>query len=163
MIRETVVQALFSMTLLCLSVLVALVGFGFMVAGLYLGLTHWWPPAGAAAATGFVMLVVALIIVLIAKAVLAPPARPLTEEPPAEDMAGIGGLMAEAAAMNKLVGQLEKTVREHRPLVTASTFAAGFYLGINPKARRTLGRAISDAASQSLGGAGDSAGRKPRS
>ncbi|WP_404369088.1 hypothetical protein [Marinobacter sp.] len=157
--KETVIQALFSMALLCFSMLVGLVGIGFLVAGLYMGLTHWLQPAGAAAATGLIMLVATLILLAICKALVTPSKRQggNPEAPPDE----LSGLMREAAALGSVTRQLEHTVQEHKPLVTAGTFAVGFYLGVNPKARRALGRALSDAASHGI----DSArrGREERS
>lgn len=134
------------MALLCFSMLVALVGVGFLVAALYMGLTNWLSPAEAAAATGVIMLVVTLILLAICKALVTPSRPKPGDEPPDE----ISGLMREAAALGSVTRQLERTVQEHKPLVTASTFAFGFYLGVNPEARRSLGRALSDAASHGL-------------
>ena len=146
--KETVVHALFSMALLCFSMLVALIGIGFLVAALYMGLTHWLPPAGAAAATGMSMLLATLILLGICKALVAPSKRkPGAQDAPPDE---ISSLMREAAALGSVTRQLERTVQEHKPLVTASTFAFGFYLGVNPEARRSLGRAIANATSHGL-------------
>jgi apolipoprotein N-acyltransferase len=151
MIKETLAQALISFALLGFSVLIGLTGIGFLVAGLYLGLTHWLEPAVASAATGFIILLATVMLLLICKAVLSPAKKPVkrTENTPPDD--NLAALLQDAAALRDAKSRLESTIREHRPLITATTFAAGFYLGVNPQARHSLGQALSEASAQHFG------------
>ncbi len=144
--KETVIQALSALVLLCFSVLVGMVGLGFVIAGFYLLLTNWLPPAGAAAATGGLLLLATLVMLLICKALANSSHRPSQEAPPDE----LSGLFQNAASAQRLTRQLESTVREHKPLFTAGSFAVGFYLGVSPEARRALGAALREATAQGM-------------
>ncbi|MDX1635024.1 MAG: hypothetical protein R3280_10320 [Marinobacter sp.] len=144
--KESVIQALSALMLLCFSVLVGMVGIGFLIAGLYLGLTHWLQPAGAAAATGGLILLVTLLLLLLCKVIVSPGRKPRQEQPQDE----LSGLLQNAASMQRMTRQLESTVREHKPLFTAGSFAVGFYLGVNPEARRALGAALKEATAHGL-------------
>lgn len=142
--KESVIQALSALMLLCFSLLVGMVGIGFLIAGLYLALTHWLTPAGAAAATGGLILLVTLLLLLLCKAI-ASPGRRFPQEPEQDELSG---MLHDAASVQRLTRQLEGTMREHKPLFTAGSFAIGFYLGVNPEARRALGAALKEATVQ---------------
>lgn len=151
MIKQTVAQALVSFALLGFSVVIGLTGVGFLVAGLYLALAELLEPAAAAVATGFIVLMASLVLLAICKAIVSPGKKaskaPEGNQPPDN----LGGLMRDAAALRDARSHLESTIREHRPLITATTFAAGFYLGVNPQARHSLGQALAEASSQHFG------------
>lgn len=158
--KESVIQALSALMLLCFAVLVGMVGIGFLIAGLYLGLTYWLPPAGAAAATGGLILLAALVLLMLCKAIASPGHKPPQEAPPHSDE--FSDLLQDAASVQRLTRQLESRVREHKPLFTAGSFAVGFYLGVNPEARHALGAALKEATAHGVRnaeGAGKPAGR----
>ncbi|MBS3803029.1 MAG: phage holin family protein [Oleiphilaceae bacterium] len=151
MIKETLAQAFLSAALLGFSLLIGLTGLGFLVAGLYLGLTHWLTSAAAAAVTGGIILFVSLLSLLASKAIMTPgkkkPREPEHSEPPDN----LSALMQDAAALRNARDHLASTIQQHKPLITATTFAAGFYLGVNPGARRALSQALAEASSQQFG------------
>lgn len=144
--KGTVIQALSGLMLLCFSVLLGMVALGFLIAGLYLLLTEWLAPAGAAAATGGVVLLAALLMLLICRALAAPRRR----SPPQSQEDELSRLLQDAAGMQRLTRQLEGTVKRHKPLFTAGSFAIGFYLGVSPEARQALGKALKEASAEGL-------------
>lgn len=151
MIKQTVAQALLSFALLGFSVLIGLTGVGFLVAGLYLALAEWLGPAAASAATGFIILMATLVLLVICKAIVSPGKKAPKAPEDNQQPDNLAGLMRDAAALRDAKSHLENTIREHRPLITATTFAAGFYLGVNPEARHSLGQALAEASSQHFG------------
>lgn len=146
--RETLVQAMLSVVTLCFSILVGFVGLGFLVAGLYLTLELWYSPAVAAALTGLALLVVALMLLLICRAMMPSHHSPRrSPEAPTDDLSG---LMKDAAAMKDASRRLERMVKNHFPLAAGGAFATGFLLGMNPEARHSLGKVLSDMGSEGL-------------
>lgn len=148
MMRETLIQAMLSVAVLCFSILVGFVGLGFLVAGLYLTLELWYTPAAAAALTGLALLVLALLMLLVCRAIMAPRRLPQrSAETPTDDLTG---LLKDAAAMKDASKRLERVLKNNFPLVAGGAFATGFLLGVNPEARHSLGKVLSDVSSDGL-------------
>lgn len=147
--RETLIQAMLSVAMLCFSILVGFVGLGFLVAGLYLTLELWFTSAAAAALTGLALLVLALLLVLVCRAMMGarPSAPPHSTDTPTDDLSG---LMRDAAAMKDASRRLERILKKNFPLVAGGAFATGFLLGVNPEARHSIGKVLSDMGSEGL-------------
>ncbi|MEX0604240.1 MAG: hypothetical protein WD623_12910 [Marinobacter sp.] len=147
--RETLVQAMLSVAILCFSILVGFVGLGFLVAGLYLTLELWYTPAAAAALTGVALLALALLLLLICRAMMGarPAALPHSSEGPSDDLSG---LMQDAAAMKDASRRLERMIKKNFPLAAGGAFATGFLLGVNPNARHSIGKTLSEMSSEGL-------------
>lgn len=148
--REALVQAMLSLGMLCFSILVGFVGLGFLVAGLYLTLELWFTPAAAAALTGLALLVLALLLLLVCRAMMSsarPAAPPHFTETQTDDLSG---LMRDAAAMKDASRRLERILKNNLPLAAGGAFATGFLLGVNPKARHSIGKVLSDMGSEGL-------------
>ncbi|WP_166265741.1 hypothetical protein [Marinobacter caseinilyticus] len=143
MMRDTLLQALLSLAILCLSLLVGMVGLGFLVAGLYLALEqHWLSSAGAAAATGFVLLLLTLAMLVVCRSLVRSPATTVGRSPPDE----LSECLRDVEALSRLAKHWEGTLKKHYPLAAGGAFATGFYLGVSPNARHTLGRVLSEMA-----------------
>lgn len=147
--RETLVQAMLSVAILCFSILVGFVGLGFLVAGLYLTLELWYTPAAAAALTGLALLVLALLLLLACRSMMSarPAALPGSTEAPPDDLTGF---MRDAAAMKDASRRLERILKKNFPLAAGGAFATGFLLGVNPEARHSIGKVLSDMGSEGL-------------
>jgi hypothetical protein len=148
MMRETLVQAMLSVAVLCFSILVGFVGLGFLVAGLYLNLELRYTPSAAAALTGMVLLVLALLILLVCRTIMTPRRPPQRSvEAPTDDLTG---LLKDAAAMKDASRRLERVLKNNFPVVAGGAFATGFLLGVNPEARHSLVKVLSDVSSDGL-------------
>lgn len=119
-----------TLMILFFGTLTGLAGLGFLLAALYLGLAAWLTPAWAAAATGLIILGVVTLALLLAR--LRAAGRATRQRTGTPSGAAVGALAAE-----RLRGAME----DHRLLVTGGAFSLGFYLGVNPEARRAVGRA----------------------
>lgn len=146
--RETLIQAMLSLAVLCFSILVGFVGLGFLVAGLYLTLDLWYTQAAAAALTGLTLLVLALLMLLVCRAIMTPRRSPQrSAEAPTDDLTG---LLKDAAAMKDASRRLERVLKNNFPVVAGGAFATGFLLGVNPEARHSLVKLLSDISSDGL-------------
>lgn len=120
---ETATRALITLLMLLFASLAGLAGLGFMVAAIYLALASLLLPVWAAALTGFILLVLALLMLLAIRFWLG-----------GRQQAGA----SSAPPGNWTVTGLRRVIEEHTLLASGGAFSAGFYLGVNPEARRAL-------------------------
>jgi len=115
------------------ALLLVLVGAGFMVAALYLGLSTHAGPAWAAVITGMLCLVGAGIVALIGWLVLQSAQRKDRRDERALDVVRLALTMGES-----LGEELQVVAKRNRYGMLGAALVAGFALGASPKLRRSL-------------------------
>lgn len=122
---EAAIRALITLLILFFACLAALTGLGFMVAALYIGLSTLLLPVWAAALTGLTLVVLALVMLLALRQAFA-------TRKPAADSGAAGGPSGQT------LERARRLIEEHTLLASGGAFSAGFYLGVDPRARRAL-------------------------
>lgn len=119
------------------ALVVALAGFGFLCAALYLALLPIGPPPLAALLTGIAVILVALLLIVAAR---------LIGRPAKAASARGGGGTAQPEVMTRLglaLGQeAQALVRGHAKEATLAAMVIGFALGVSPRLRRRLWRVL---------------------
>jgi hypothetical protein len=127
------------------AVLVAMltvVALGFLAAALYMALARLLDPALAALLTAAAALVAAGLIVLVAKARRSRPG-PAAGSPGPAGIGGLGPAFAGGSPLGaELAAETAQIARAHAGKAVVVSLALGFALGVSPRLRRLLWRAL---------------------